>query len=335
VELPPIAAPDEAARRAADARLAALAIPTGGLGRLGEVATWLAAVQGACPPRPPRRPRVIVTAAAHGIAAPVSPEVPPAPGIEQQVAAVREHGAPVVVAAPVAGAAVRLLDLTVPGPHLVRELSGRIDREDALTADEVRRAVALGRAVADEEVDSGTDLLAVGALGAGATTPASVLVSVLTGVEPVAVVGRGSGVDDAGWMREAAAVRDARRRAMPHVRDPLSLLRVAGGADLAVLAGVLVQAAARRTPVLLDGLVTVAAAMVADELVAQTRAWWLAAHRSPEPAVGRALVHLGLTPLLELGAWLGDGSSAVAAIPLVQMAARLLAETTAVGAPPS
>ncbi|HEX5812912.1 MAG TPA: nicotinate-nucleotide--dimethylbenzimidazole phosphoribosyltransferase, partial [Pseudonocardia sp.] len=133
--------------------------------------------------------------------------------------------------------------------------------------------------------------------------------------------------DDEGWMRKAAAIRDALRRARPHVRDPLALLRVAGGADLAVLAGFLVQAAVRRTPVLLDGLVPVAAALVADELAPGARGWWLLAQRSPEPALGLAAEHLELTPLLELQMRLDDGSGAVAAVPLLAMAARLLAET--------
>ena len=166
-----------------------------------------------------------------------------------------------------------------------------------------------------------------GALGVAATTPASVLVAAITGAEPVAVVGRGSGIDDETWMRKAAAVRDALRRARPYVRDPQALLRVAGGADLAVLAGFLVQAALRRTPVLLDGLVVGAAALVADELAPGAREWWLLAQRSPEPAMALAAAHLELTPLLDLGVRTDDATGALAALPLVTMAARLLAET--------
>lgn len=330
MDLPAITAPDTDSSRAAVARVAALDVPIGALGRLAELGCRLAGMQAACPPRPPARPRVIVVAADHGIAA-AGVSTRPAATTGSLLAAARENAAPVAVVAAVAGASLRLVDVgTVDGSgaHHVRAGSGRIDRADALTADEVARAVALGRALADEEVDSGADLIAVGALGVGATTPASVLVAALTGAEPVAVVGRGSGIDDAGWMRKATAVRDALRRARPHVRDPLALLRVAGGADLAVLAGLLLQAAARRTPVLLDGLVAGAAAMVADELAPQARDWWLAAERSPEPAMASALTHLGLDPLLDLRTRLGDGTAAVAAIPLVQMAARLLAETT-------
>jgi nicotinate-nucleotide--dimethylbenzimidazole phosphoribosyltransferase len=334
VDLPSVTAPDVDARRAAVARHAELAVPDGALGRLAELGVWLAAAQGVCPPRPAARPRVVVVAGDHGIAAAgVSAH---APGdTARQVAAVREHTAPVGVLAPVAGVSVRVVDVALDTDsatdgttrHRVRRGSGRIDREDALTVDEAERAFAVGRALADEEVDAGADLLVPASLGVGATTPAATLVAALTATEPVAVIGRGSGIDDAGWMRKAAAVRDALRRARPHVRDPLALLRVAGGADLAALTGFCVQAALRRTPVLLDGLVVGAAALLADELAAGAREWWLLAQRSPDPAMTLVEEHLGLTPVLDLGIRLGDGTGAVAAVPLLQMAARLLAET--------
>jgi nicotinate-nucleotide--dimethylbenzimidazole phosphoribosyltransferase len=332
VDLPSITAPDVDARRAAVARHGELAVPDGALGRLAELGVWLAAAQGVCPPRPAARPRVVVVAGDHGIAAAgVSAH---APGdTARQVAAVREHTAPVGVLAPVAGVSVRVVDVALDvesdggDRHRVRRGSGRIDREDALTADEAERAFAVGRALADEEVDAGADLLVPASLGVGATTPAATLVAALTGTEPVAVIGRGSGIDDAGWMRKAAAVRDALRRARPHVRDPLALLRVAGGADITALTGFCLQAALRRTPVLLDGLVVGAAALLADELAAGAREWWLLAQRSPDPAMALVEEHLHLSPVLDLGIRIGDGTGAVAAVPLLQMAARLLAET--------
>jgi nicotinate-nucleotide--dimethylbenzimidazole phosphoribosyltransferase len=344
VHLPPLAAPDAEARRAAIARYTELAVPTGALGRLAELGVWLAAAQGACPPRPPARPRVVLVAADHGITA-AGVSAYPSEVTARRVVATREHTTPAAVLALVAGASVRVVDVAVdhspdapaPGSPLapdpryrVGSGSGRIDRADALTEEETERAVAVGRALADEEVDAGADLLVPGALGVGATTPASVLVAAITGTEPVAVVGRGSGIDDETWMRKAAAVRDGLRRARPHVRDPLALLRVAGGADLAVLAGFLVQAAVRRTPVLIDGLVAAAAGLVADELAPGAREWWLLAQASPEPAFARAAEHLELTPLLDLQVRTDDGSGAVAALPLVAMAARLLAETATV-----
>ncbi|MGB8963436.1 MAG: nicotinate-nucleotide--dimethylbenzimidazole phosphoribosyltransferase, partial [Pseudonocardiaceae bacterium] len=197
---------------------------------------------------------------------------------------------------------------------------------DALTDAEVTQALAAGVAIADEAVDRGADLLIAGDMGIGHTTPAAVLVAALTGTEPVAVVGRGTGIDDAGWMRKAAAIRDALRRARPFINDPVALVRTAGGADVAAMAGFLAQAAVRRTPVILDGVVVGAAAMLADELAPGARQWWVAGHRSAEPAHTLALEHLELVPILDLGMRLGEGSGAVVALPLVQMAVRVLAE---------
>ncbi|MHA6793417.1 nicotinate-nucleotide--dimethylbenzimidazole phosphoribosyltransferase [Pseudonocardia bannensis] len=339
MDLPSVTAPDAEARRAAVARHDELAVPAGGLGVLAELGCWLAACQGTCPPRPPMRPRVVVVAADHGIAEAGVSAYPP--GVTaRQVAAAREQSLPASVLAPVSGASVRVVDVavddgdarvpdvaTTAGRYRVRRSSGRIDRTDALTEEETAAALTIGRTLADEEVDAGADLLIPASLGVGATTPASVLVAALAGIEPVAVVGRGSGIGDDAWMRKAVAIRDGLRRVRPHVRDPLALLRIAGGADLAVLTGFLAQAALRRTPVLIDGLVVGAAALVAEELAPGARDWWLVAQRSPEPAMALALDQLQLTPLLDLNVRLGDGTGALAVVPLLQMSARLLAET--------
>ncbi len=218
-----------------------------------------------------------------------------------------------------AGAGCTLLDLSPAG--------GRIDREDALPADAVQQLVAAGVAAADAEVDAGADLLLPVALGAGATTVAATLVSVLTGREPVKVVGRGAGiaVDDASWMRKALVVRDARRRGMPVRLDAARLLAAVGGPDTAALAGFLLRAAARRTPVLLDGSAVAAAALVAQSVQPRAIRWWHAAHRSPEPAHQVALDRLGLAPLLELELRVEDGTGPLLAVPLVRAAAALAA----------
>lgn len=331
MDLPAVTAPDTDARRTAVARYTELAVPDGALGRLAELGCWLAAVQGTCPPRPPGRARIVAVAADHGVAARGVSAY--GPGVTaRQLATARDNAVPIAVLAPAAGASLRLVDVGVDGEptddrYRVRRGSGSIESADALTEAETEHAVALGRRIADEEIDSGADLLIPASLGVGATTPASVLVAALTGAEPVAVVGRGSGIDDGAWMRKAAAVRDGLRRARPHAGDPLALLRVAGGADLAVLTGFLVQAALRRTPVLLDGVVVGAAAVLAEKLAPGAREWWLVAQRSPEPAMTLACEHLELPPLLDLEIRMGDGTGAAAAVPLLQMAARLLAET--------
>lgn len=332
VQFPPVAPPDAQARRDAEARQAQLTKPAGSLGRLEQLGVWLAACQGECPPRPLTRPRVVVFAGDHGIAR-HGVSAYPSEVTAQMVGGFLAGTAAVNVLAETAGATVRVEDLSVDADtaesvsgHKIRRSSGVIDREDALSSAEVVAALAAGRAIADEEVDRGADLLIAGDMGIGNTTPAAVLIAALTGSEPVAVVGRGTGIDDHGWMRKTAAIRDALRRARPVSADPIGLLRTSAGADIAAMAGFLAQAAIRQTPVLLDGVVVGAAAMVAEELAPGAREWWQAAHRSVEPAHSIVLEHLDLTPLLEFKLRLGEGSGAVAALPLLTMAGRVLAE---------
>ncbi|MGW4632653.1 nicotinate-nucleotide--dimethylbenzimidazole phosphoribosyltransferase [Nocardia sp. NPDC004415] len=328
----PVAAPDARVRAAAEQRQRQLTKPAGSLGRLEEIGNWVAACQGVCPPRQFERARVVVFAGDHGVAK-HGVSAYPSEVTAQMVANFLAGGAAVNALAAVAGATVRVVDIAVDGDtdptvsaHKIRRGSGAIDREDALTEDEVAAALAAGRAIADEEIDAGADLLVAGDMGIGNTTPATVLVATLTGTEPVAAVGRGTGVDDAGWIRKVAAIRDGMRRARPIAKDPVDLLRVAAGADFAAMAGFLAQAAVRRTPVLLDGVVVTAAALVAEDLAAGAKDWWLAAHRSTEPAHDLALKHLRLDPLIDLSLRLGEGSGALTALPIVRAAVAALAE---------
>ncbi len=325
--------PDESVRREALDRHDLLTKPAGSLGRIEELGCWIAACQGQCPPVPFARPRVVIFAGDHGIAA-KGVSAYPSEVTAQMVANFLAGGAAINVLAATAGASVRVVDMSVDsaempdevGKFKVRRGSGSIDVEDALTEDEVRAAIAAGKAIADEEVDNGTDLLVAGDMGIGNSTPAAVLIAALTGSEPVAVVGRGTGIDDRGWMRKAAAIRDGLRRARPVSADPVALLRTVAGADIAAMTAFLAQAAVRRTPVILDGLIAGAAAMVAAELAPGASNWWVAGHRSSEPAHKLVLDQLDLKPLLELDMRLGEGSGAAAAIPLLAMACRILAE---------
>ncbi|MBB5959867.1 nicotinate-nucleotide--dimethylbenzimidazole phosphoribosyltransferase [Saccharothrix tamanrassetensis] len=330
IEFPPVQPPNDDVRRQAVARHGVLTKPAGSLGKLEELGVWVAACQGECPPRPFSRPRVVVFAGDHGVAG-RGVSAYPSEVTGQMVANFLAGGAAVNVLATVAGATVRVVDVSVDsdtavGEHRIRRGSGSIDREDALTREEAEQAVELGRTLADEEVDGGADILIAGDMGIGNTTPSAVLIAALTGSEPVAVVGRGTGIDDRGWMRKTAAIRDALRRARPVISDPVQLLATASGADLAAVAGFLAQAAVRRTPVILDGLVVGAAAIVAEELAPGSREWWVAGHKSAEPAHALALNHLSLEPLLDFDLRLGEGSGAVAALPLVAMATKILAE---------
>jgi nicotinate-nucleotide--dimethylbenzimidazole phosphoribosyltransferase len=326
-----VAPPDGRAAAAARRQQDLLIKPTGALGRLEELAEWVAACQGNCPPRQFARARVVVFAGDHGVARAGVSAYPPEV-TAQMVTGIESGGAAITVLAELADATVRVVDIAVDceGPHTgiaahkVRRSSGNIAAEDALRPDEALAALQAGSRVADEEVDAGADLLIVGDLGIGNTTAATALIAALTDIEPAVAVGRGTGIDDATWSRKTAAVRDALYRATPSKSDPLALLAICGGADLAAMAGFCAQAAVRRTPVLLDGLVVTAAALVAERLAPGARAWWQAGHRSTEPAHGPALAQLGLDPILDLRMRLGEGTGAALALPVVRAAVATL-----------
>ncbi|WP_084513086.1 nicotinate-nucleotide--dimethylbenzimidazole phosphoribosyltransferase [Nocardia mikamii] len=333
----PVAAPDARVRGEAEQRQLQLTKPAGALGRLETLGNWVAACQGECPPHQFRRARVVVFAGDHGVAR-YGVSAYPSEVTAQMVANFLAGGAAVNALARLAEATVRVVDIAVDADtdpsvstHKIRRSSGAIDREDALTEAELYAALAAGRAIADEEIDSGADLLIAGDMGIGNTTPATVLIATLTDTEPVVAIGRGTGVDDAGWMRKASAIRDAMWRARPHRQDPFALLRIAGGADFAATAGYLAQAAARRTPVILDGVVVTAAALIAEMLAPGAKRWWVAGHRSTEPAHPLALAKLDLEPLVELNMRLGEGSGAVSALPLLRAAIAALSEMSTFG----
>ena len=313
-----VAPPDARAGAAARRRQDQLTKPSGALGRLEDLSIWVSACQGQCPPVEFNRARVVVFAGDHGV---TSEDVSAYPRevTAQMVANIEAGGAAINVLAEAAGATVRLVDMAVG------RASGNIATEDALGHDEAVAAVQAGRRVADEEVDAGADILIAGDLGIGNTTAATVLVAALTGAEPVTVVGRGTGIDDAGWARKTAAVRDALYRARRLEAEPIALLAACGGADLAAMAGFCAQAAVRRTPVLLDGLVVTAAALLAERLAPGAKAWWQAGHRSTEPAHTLALNQLGLDPIVDLGMRLGEGTGAAVALPIVRAAVAVLA----------
>ncbi|MGB2922486.1 MAG: nicotinate-nucleotide--dimethylbenzimidazole phosphoribosyltransferase, partial [Mycobacterium sp.] len=258
----------------------------------------------------------------------------PAEVTAAMVANIDAGGAAVNVLASLAGAGVRVVDIAVDtadalspaiGAHKVRRASGNIAVEDALTPTEVVEAIEAGRRIADEEVDAGADLLIAGDMGIGNTTPATTLVAALTGTEPVAAVGRGTGIDDAGWARKTSAVRDALYRTRRISADPIAVLRICAGADLAAVTGFCAQAAIRRTPVLLDGVVVTAAALAAERLAPGARQWWQAGHRSTESAHSLALRELDLDPIVELGMRLGEGTGALVALPVLRAAVGTLA----------
>jgi nicotinate-nucleotide--dimethylbenzimidazole phosphoribosyltransferase len=273
----------------------------------------------------------VVFAGDHGVARSGVSAYPPEV-TSQMVANIAAGGAAINALADIAGATVRVADLAVDadplsepiGAHKIRRSSGDISCEDALTHQQTLDAIDAGRQIADQEVDSGADLLIAGDMGIGNTTAATVLTAALTGIEPVAAVGYGTGIDDAGWTRKTAAVRDALFRAESAVADPVALLQRCGGADLAAMAGFCAQAAIRRTPVLLDGMAVTAAALIAERLAPGARLWWQAGHLSTEPAHTLALAQLGLDPIVDLRMRLGEGTDAAVALPVLRAAVAAL-----------
>ncbi len=327
--------PDPSVRHDAKVRRDRTAAPAGTLGKLEELADWLAAVHGRVPVPPVERARLVLFAGDHGIAR-RGVSAHPAGGARALVREVLEGAAPVSVLARQYGAQVRVVDMALDcdpaelpkelGAHRVRRGSGVIDVEPALTEEEAERAFLAGVAVADEEADGGTDLLLLGDVSVGGTTAAGVLTAALCGTDASVVTGRGSGIDDLAWMRKCAAIRDALRRARPLLGEPLRLLAECGGADLAAITGFLLQSAVRRMPVVLDGVVSSACALVAQRVAFRAPEWWLAAQASGEPGQAKALDRLSLEPLLDHGVRLGQGTGALLALPALRAAAVLSRE---------
>ncbi|WP_420117679.1 nicotinate-nucleotide--dimethylbenzimidazole phosphoribosyltransferase [Micromonospora sp.] len=196
----------------------------------------------------------------------------------------------------------------------------------ALTRDEARAAVETGIRVAGELIDAGAGVLLTGDMGIANTTPAAALVAAFTGVDPEAATGRGTGVDDETYRHKVDVVRTALDRHRPDPADPLGVLAAVGGLEHAALAGLILGAAARRVPVLLDGVIAVSAALAAAALAPDAVGAMVAGHRSVEPGATVALRHLGLDPLVDLGLRLGEGTGALLALPVVVGAVRVLHE---------
>jgi nicotinate-nucleotide--dimethylbenzimidazole phosphoribosyltransferase len=311
-----IARPDERSRLAARERL--LARPA--RGRLDELGLWLAGVQGSAEPgvvRPLERVRMLLLAADHGVADAGVSTRPPGSTQELVRATVAGESGPARVAAGVA------VDVR---PTLLDPVTPRVDTADAATVDDTLTAVLAGVDLADAEADAGTDVVVLAATGRGLGTVASALVGVLTKRDASAVTSRGPVLDDARWMRRCAVIRDTMRRGRPLLGDHVGLMAAVGGPDLATATGVLLGAAARRTPVLLDGVATAAAALVAQRMAFRAADWWLAAHLSPEPAHAAALDRLALDPVLDLQVRQEDGVGALLAVPVLRAAAALAAE---------
>jgi nicotinate-nucleotide--dimethylbenzimidazole phosphoribosyltransferase len=346
---------------AARERLTRMTVPPGALGQVAEVGVCLAGLAGECPPPVPEPAVVAVFAGDHGVhARGVTPW--PQEVTHQMVANFLAGGAAVNAFAHQVGAEVVVVDVGVaatldeaPGllPRKVRRGTADMTAGPAMSREEARAAVVTGVEVARDLVAAGNRLLVTGDMGIANTTASAALVCAFTGAAPEVVTGRGTGIDDATLVHKTAVVREALARhgllavdssegppqsdrstegaprseaALPAERDPLGALAAVGGLEIAGIAGLLLGGAALRTPVVVDGVVAGAAALVAAALAPTASHAWLAGHRSVEPAHTLALTHLGLEPLLDLGLRVGEGTGALLAAPLVAAAARALGE---------
>jgi nicotinate-nucleotide--dimethylbenzimidazole phosphoribosyltransferase len=329
---------DGAAARQAREWQDRLTKPKGSLGVLEDVSAALAGLSGTVPPPLPAPAAVAIFAADTGVhAQAVTPW--PQEVTAQMVGNFLAGGAAVNVLAEQVGAEVTVVDVGVATPlpdvghtagarlrrHPVRAGSRDFTEQAALTRDEALTALLTGARVAAELVEAGARCLLPGDMGIANTTPSSALIAVFTGRDPAEVTGRGTGIDDATLQRKIDVVRRGLRRHAPDPNDPLAALAAVGGLEHAALTGFLLGAAAARVPVVLDGVTTGAAALVAAALAPAARDGWFAGHRSAEPGAEATLAALGLRPLLELDLRLGEGSGALLALPLVQAAARVTA----------
>lgn len=318
--------PDAGAAAAARAALDAKAKPRGSLGRLEEIACRVAAIRGDARPAA-LEPAIVVCAADHGYAE-EGVSAYPQEVTGQMLEAFAGGGAAVCVLARAAAARLVVVDVgvreRVDHPAIldrrVRAGTANATRGPAMTRAEAERAVAVGTELAYELIDGGAGLIALGEMGIANTTAASALTAALLRVDPTGVCGRGTGVDDAGLERKVATVWRALEANCVSPQDPLGALAGVGGLEIAALAGLTIGAAARRTPVLVDGFITAAAALTAVCLEPRCAGSLIAAHRSTEPGHRLNLHALELEPLLELDMRLGEGSGAALAIPIVEAA---------------
>jgi nicotinate-nucleotide--dimethylbenzimidazole phosphoribosyltransferase len=330
-----IVAQDPKSRAAARARLEQLTMPRWALGRLMDLAEELAGMTRSL--RPPVAHRtVVVMAGDHGVAA-EGVSMYPQEVTSQMVCNFVNGGAGINALARVSGARVVVVDMGVAGDlgPLAAEgkiLSRRIgagtgnmavgpamSREDAIRSVEAGIEVALMLAAE-------TDLFATGDMGIANTTPSSAIVSAMTGAAAADVTGRGTGIDDAGLSLKVAVIEKALAVNRPDPDDAVDVLMKVGGFEIGGIAGLILGAASLRKPVLVDGFISTAGALIAQGLAPWAADYMIAAHKSVEAGHRIALQKLGKEPLLDLGLRLGEGTGAALAMPIVEGAVRVLTE---------
>jgi nicotinate-nucleotide--dimethylbenzimidazole phosphoribosyltransferase len=324
---------DAAAMAAARKRQDSLTKPQGSLGLLEELSIKLAGITGSERPRFSNK-AILVLAADHGVAAEGVSAYPQAV-TAQMVLNFVAGGAAINVLARRAGARVIVADMGVasdlpPDSAIVRKKVGYGTRNladrPAMSREEALAAISAGIEILEAEAAAGLDLIATGDMGIGNTTAASAITAAITGRAVADVTGRGTGLDDGGWRHKVATIERALAVNCPDTGDPLDVLAKVGGYEIAGLVGVILGAAARRVPVIIDGFISGAAALVATELCPQVQSYLIAAHTSVEIGHRIILERLELVPLLNLNLRLGEGTGAAIAMHLVDDAVAVLNE---------
>jgi nicotinate-nucleotide--dimethylbenzimidazole phosphoribosyltransferase len=328
---------DEAARLEAEAHTSRLVMPPRAMGRLHDTGERLWAISGG-PPSAFTERAVIVFAGDHGV---VEEGVTAFPQVvsQEMIRCFLRGGAGINVMADRAGADVFVVDIgtaaempeedTSSGRFFSRRVgrgTANLARGPAMSRDQAARSVLYGYEIAADRIRSGVQLLGTGDMGIGNTTPSSAVGAVLTGYSVQEMVGRGTGIDDERLGKKRAAVSAGLERNDPDPGDGLDVLAKVGGFEIGGIAGCILAAAGHGIPVALDGLISTAGALIADSLAPASRGYMFAGHVSEEPGHKNMLRHLGLTPLLDLGMRLGEGTGAALAMNLLDAAAALCSE---------
>ena len=327
-----IKALDEAAMEAARARHDSLTKPPGSLGQLEEIAVRVCGIREEIP-RGLGPGVVILCAADHGVTEEAVSAYPREVTV-QMLANFAAGGAAINVLSRHVGAKVVLVDVGVAGdidnPRIlkrrVREGTANIARGPAMSLAEAEASIALGIDVVESEIDLGAGIIATGEMGIGNTTASSALIAALTGCPVPSVAGRGTGIDDRALENKVRVIEMALAVNRPSPGDPVGALAKVGGLEIGALAGVMLGGAARRVPVLIDGFISGAAALLASRIEPRVVGYLFPSHLSLEPGHRVVLDELGLEPILNLGMRLGEGTGAALAIPVIEASLKILNE---------
>ncbi len=307
--------------------------PQGSLGRLESLSIQVAGIKGN--PRPRISHKVIFTLAGdHGVTV-EGVSAYPSEVTPQMVYNFLRSGAGINVLARQIGARVVIADLGVasrlePHPELkdkkVAQGTRNMVQGPAMSREEAIRSIEAGIELVEEELSKGIDILGTGDMGIGNTTPASAITAVFTGADAALVTGRGTGLDEKGWQKKVEIIQKALRINRPDPKDAVDVLSKVGGLEIGGIAGVILAGAKNRIPVVIDGFISGAAALIAASLSPEVKPYLIASHQSVEQGHRIVLEHLGLKPLLNLDLRLGEGTGAALGIFLVESSLKVLNE---------